>query len=115
MITYISTGLINISLIVCILLTQPISASAENKDEFINYINEFDRKRELASQLLIEAEEELKSGDELTSCATQKEASTYGIEATLALIKAMEVNETTEGIENLESGLKKWKELRDFC
>ena len=62
-----------------------------------------------------DAENQFKSGDELSGCATQKKASKYGIEATKSLIKAMEDNESPEGIKNLETGLNKWRELGDFC
>ena len=89
--------------------------TAETNADYQSYINEFNEKRIIASELLHNAEEYLKDGDELNACATQQKASTYGIEATEALIKAMQINEATDGIENLYMGLNKWKELRDYC
>ncbi len=78
-------------------------------------MKEWDEKRELASKYLQEAEKSLKEGDALAGCSSQREASRYGIEATEALIKAMEANGSKNEIENLKAGLNKWKELGDFC
>ena len=36
-------------------------------------------------------------------------------EATESLIKAMRINGSSDGLENFESGLNKWRELGDFC
>jgi len=48
-------------------------------------------------------------------CARQREAASYGIEATESLIKALEANGSKTEIENLQAGLDKWRELRDYC
>jgi len=87
-------------------------AFAENFDM---YMQEWNEKRELATQYLLDAEKALKEGDEATACITQRRASKYGIEATESLIKAMKINGSTDGLENFESGLNKWRELGDFC
>ena len=88
---------------------------AGTQDVFDDYMNKWTEKKTMASKYLLEAEAAFKNGDELTGCAIQKKASTYGIEATESLIMAMEVNGSTDGLENLETGLNKWKELGDFC
>ena len=75
----------------------------------------WDQKKELASQYLDEAENSFKEGDELEGCVLQQKAGEYGMEATKSLIKAMQINGSNDGIENLESGLLKWQELKDFC
>ena len=78
-------------------------------------MKEWNEKKELASEYLLKAEEEFEAGDELSACATQKEASEYGISATQSLIYAMEINGTTDSIENLKAGINKWKEIGDVC
>ena len=83
--------------------------------DFDMYMKEWNEKRELATQCLLDAEKSLKEGDEATACVTQRKASKYGIEATESLIKAMKINGSTDGLENFESGLNKWRELGDFC
>ena len=83
--------------------------------DFESYMQEWNDKRELATQYLLDAEKALKEGDEATGCVAQRKASKYGIEATESLIKAMKINGSTDGLENFESGLNKWKELGDFC
>ncbi len=90
-------------------------AKAEGQESFEILMQEWNQKKELASQYLIEAEDAFKSGDELSGCVTQQKAGIYGIEATESLIKAMKSKGATDGLENLEAGLNKWKELRDFC
>ncbi len=79
------------------------------------YFKEWNDKRELATQYLKEAEEQLKAGDELSGCAAQQKASEYGVAATNSLIKAMKLNGTLDGIDDLQAGLNKWRELGDFC
>ena len=84
-------------------------------EDFETYMQVWNEKRELATQYLLNAEKALKEGDEATACVTQRKASKYGIEATESLIKAMKINGSTDGLENFESGLNKWRELGDFC
>jgi len=88
---------------------------ADNGNEFDIYMNEWTTKKELAGEYLLKAENEFEKGDELSGCATQKEASELGISATKALIKAMRINGTVDSIENLEAGVDKWKEIGDVC
>ena len=88
---------------------------AESSEKFDSYMQQWDEKRELATQYLLQAEKYLKEGDELSGCSSQEKASKYGIEATQALINAMKINDSTEGIQDLKAGLNKWKELGDFC
>ncbi|WP_320674172.1 hypothetical protein [Prochlorococcus sp. MIT 1341] len=94
-------------------LSQMTLASSE--EDFMKYMQVWDEKRDLASKYLEEAESEFKAGDELSGCASQQKAAEYGIDATNALLKAMKMNSSADGIENIESGLRKWQELRDFC
>ena len=83
--------------------------------DFEAYMQEWDQKRELATQHLLDAEKALKAGDKLNGCLQQRRASKYGIEATESLIKAMKLNGSMDEFENFESGLNKWRELGDFC
>ena len=75
----------------------------------------WNKNREIASNLLLEAEDALKDGDEMTACIKQRKASKYGIDATTYLLKAMEQSESKEGLENIKVGLRKWKELGNSC
>lgn len=79
------------------------------------YLNDFYQKQERASQILDEIENELKNGSRDRNCTRQKEAAIYGIEATESLIKAFKVNGSKTQMKNLQAGLDKWKELRDYC
>ncbi len=79
------------------------------------YMNEWDEKREDASRYLEEAEKAFRNGDEITGCIAQRKAGEVGIDATKSLINAMKANGSTDGIENLNSGLLKWQELKDYC
>ena len=97
------------------LLVKTDLAGASSETNFEKFMNEWNEKKELASQYLLKAEEQFEEGDELSACATQKEASEYGILATQSLIYAMEVNGTTDSIENLKAGINKWKEIGDVC
>lgn len=107
-------GLLAIFLI-WILCFQSNFAMAETSQDFEKLMSEWTKNRELASQYLIKAEEELEMGDELSACATQREASQYGISATNSLIHAMEISGSTESLENLRAGLNKWKEIGEIC
>ncbi len=107
--------LLGILLILFFCLNQSDLAFAANEKEFLNYMQDWTEKKELASKYLREAEESFKAGDELSGCSIQKKASNYGIEATNSLISAMEAQGATDGLENLEAGLNKWRELGDFC
>ena len=89
----------------------PVSADSE----FDMYLSDFYQKQEKASKILKEIETDLKDGSRDRVCARQKEAANYGIEATESLIKAFKTNGSTSQMENLEAGLDKWKELRDYC
>ena len=84
-------------------------------DGFETYMQSWNEKRELATKYLLDAEKALKEGDEASACVIQRKASKYGIEATQSLIKAMTINGSTDGLENFEAGLNKWRELGDFC
>ena len=78
-------------------------------------MNDFYKKQQIASTLLKGIEMDLKDGSRDNVCARQKEAAKYGIEATESLIKAFKLNGSTSQIENVQAGLNKWKELRDYC
>ena len=90
-----------------------ISANAES--EFEMYLSDFYQKQEKASKILKEIETELKDGSRDRVCARQREAASYGIEATESLIKAFKTNGSESQMENLQAGLDKWRELRDYC
>ena len=90
-----------------------IPVDAETKFEM--YLNDFYLKQEKASKILKEIETNLKDGSRDRVCARQREAASYGIEATESLIKAFKTNGSLSQIENLQAGLDKWRELRDYC
>tara|TARA_B100000945_G_scaffold277704_1_gene243068 strand:+ start:170 stop:499 length:330 start_codon:yes stop_codon:yes gene_type:complete len=90
---------------------RPVKANTE----FEIYLNDFYQKQARASQILKEIEMDLKDGSRNKICARQREAAIYGIEATESLIKAFEVNGSKNQMENLQAGLNKWRELRDYC
>ena len=89
----------------------PVSAESE----FEMYLSDFYQKQEKASRILKEIEIDLKDGSRDRVCARQREAASYGIEATESLIKAFKTNGSTSQMENLQAGLDKWRELRDYC
>jgi len=96
-----------------LLFSSVISANAES--EFEMYLSDFYQKQEKASKILKEIETDLKDGSRDRVCARQREAASYGIEATESLIKAFKINGSKTEMENLQAGLNKWKELRDYC
>ena len=94
-----------------LLLLKPVKAETE----FEFYLSEFYQKQDQASKILKGIETDLKDGSRDSVCARQRQAAIYGIEATESLIKAFKINGSKTEIENLQSGLNKWKELRDYC
>ena len=96
-----------------LLFSSVISANAES--EFEMYLSDFYQKQEKASKILKEIETDLKDGSRDRVCARQREAASYGIEATESLIKAFKTNGSETEMKNLQAGLDKWKELRDYC
>jgi len=90
-----------------------MSANAESELEL--NLSDFYHKQEKASKILKEIEMDLKDGSRDRVCARQREAANYGIEATESLIKAFKKNGSKTEIENLQIGLEKWRELRDYC
>ena len=98
---------------VVILFFSFIPVNAES--EFEMYLNDFYQKQEEASKILKEIETDLKDGSRDRLCARQRKAARYGIEATESLIKAFRTNGSKTQIENLQAGLDKWRELRDYC
>ena len=109
-------NLVLISFLCIILIALPSSSAlALSQNDFEKYMDLWTQKRELASQSLREAENAFKSGNKVTGCITQQHAGEYGIEATQFLIKAMQANGSIDGLESIEAGLNKWRELRDFC
>ena len=102
-------------LIVLTLLLPNNLVFANSNDQFQYYFENWNQKIKLASQFLDEAEEELKNGNEAQGCIKQRKAADYGIEATQSLIQAFKESESTSDLSDIQSGLKKWEELRDFC
>ena len=98
---------------VVLLFSSVIPVRAES--EFELYLSDFYQKQEKASKILKEIETELKDGSRDRVCARQREAASYGIEATESLIKALKTNGSESQMENLQAGLDKWRELRDYC
>ena len=90
-----------------------ISINAESNFEM--NLNTFYQKQQKAIKTLREIEKELKNGSRDRVCIRQREAASYAIEASESLIKALENNGSKGEIENLKSGLDKWRELRDNC
>ncbi len=103
--------LLLISLVLLFSSVIPINAESE----FEMYLNDFYQKQEKASKILKEIETDLKDGSRDRVCARQREAASYGIEATESLIKAFKINSSKTEMENLQAGLDKWRELRDYC
>ena len=103
-------------LVICFICIVPHDqALASPQDSFSQQIEAWNEKRALASEYLFKAEKEFKEGDVLSGRAMQMKASEYGIEATNSLIEAMKTNNSLDGMENLETGLKKWTELGNMC
>ena len=102
-----------LTIIAFLFLLSAISVSAES--EFEMYLSDFYQKQEKASKILKEIETDLKDGSRDRVCARQREAASYGIEATKSLIKAFKTNGSITEMENLQAGLDKWRELRDYC
>jgi len=96
-----------------LLFSSVIAANAES--EFEMYLSDFYQKQDKASKILKEIETDLKDGSRDRVCARQREAASYGIEAMDSLIKAFKTNGSKTEMENLQAGLDKWRELRDYC
>ncbi len=78
-------------------------------------MNNWNEKIKIASDYLDKAEQSLKEGDEIQGCIKQRKAAEYGIDATNSLIKAFQERDPNYDMSDIETGLAKWKELRDFC
>ena len=89
------------------------SVSAE--PNFEDYLSDFYQKQEKASRLLKEIETSLRNGSRSGVCAKQREAAILGIEATNSLIEAFKISDSKTDTRNLQAGLDKWRELRDYC
>ena len=89
--------------------------SVHAESEFEMYLNDFYQNQEKAGKILKEIESDLKEGSRDGVCKRQREAARYGIKATESLIKAFETNGSSNEINNLKTGLDKWRELRDYC
>ena len=106
--------LLLLSLIVFISLSFSLK-QVKAETAFEMYLNDFYQKQDRASKILKGIEIDLKDGSRDRVCSRQREAARYGIEATESLIKAFEINGSKAEMENLQAGLNKWKELRDYC
>ena len=103
----------SIFLSVSLLFFSANSANAES--DFEMNLNIFYEQQHKASKILKEIEKELKNGSRDRVCIRQREAASYGIEATESLIEALKNNGSKAEIENLQTGLNKWRALRDNC
>ncbi len=90
-------------------------SSVYAESEFEMYLSDFYLNQEKASKILKEIETDLKDGSREKVCARQRQAAKYGIEATESLIKAFKTNGSKIELENLQTGIDKWRELRDYC
>ncbi len=88
---------------------------ANDTEGFEYHMNIWNVNSTEASKLLKLAEKEFKKGDELQGCVKQRKAAELGIKGTQSLIKAFEINNSSDDLSNIRVGLNKWKELRDFC
>ena len=103
-----------VSFIVCLVtIISPVEIFADTTLDV--YMNDFYSKSNEARQILQEIETSLKEGSRKKVCSRQRKAARYGIEATESLIKALKTNGTNTEIENIQLGLDKWRELRDYC
>ena len=98
---------------VLLLFFSAISVNAES--DFEMNLSNFYQQHQRATKILREIETDLKNGSRDRVCIRQREAASYAIEASESLIKALENNGSKGEIENLKSGLDKWRELRDNC
>ena len=99
------------SLVLCFNSVRTVNADSK----FDLYLSDFYQKQEKASKILKEIETNLKDGSRDRFCARQRVAASYGIESTESLIKAFKTNSSKTEMENLQAGLDKWRELRDYC
>ena len=88
---------------------------ANSQQDYSSDLISWEENIDVAIEYLRDAEELLKDGDRINGCAKQKEASIYGVTATKSLITALTKNGSSDNFSDLEAGLKKWKELGDFC
>ena len=102
-------------LLICLVLFFSSVISVKADSEFEMYLSDFYKKQAKASKILKEIETDLKDGSRDKVSARQREAASYGIEATESLIKAFKTNGSKTEMENLQAGLDKWRELRDYC
>ncbi len=102
-------------IVLCSFALNLAPAYSEDATTFDSYMSIWNQNRELASEYLVRAEKALESGDEISACVAQQEASEYGIIATNALIKAFKINNDSSSITNLKVGLQKWKEIGNTC
>tara|TARA_Y100001968_G_C19381001_1_gene730320 strand:+ start:665 stop:994 length:330 start_codon:yes stop_codon:yes gene_type:complete len=102
-----------LSVYAVLLFISVLSVNAES--EFDIYLGNYYQNQEKASNILKEIETDLKNGSRESVCKKQREAATYGIEAMESLIKAFVTNGSENEIKNLQAGLDKWRELKDYC
>ncbi len=100
---------------ICLVVLFFSAISVKADSEFEMNLNNFYQKQAKASKILEEIGTELKDGSRDNVCKRQREAANYGIEATESLIKALEAHGSKNEINNLQAGLDKWRELRDYC
>ncbi len=101
------------SLLISFFISNTVIADLDT--DFKSHMQDWNDNSELATEHLKNAEKEFLNGDALQGCVEQRKAANYGISATESLIKAFEINGSTDDLSGVRSGLAKWKELRDFC
>ena len=104
-----------LTLLICIVFLFFSVMSANAESDFEMYLSDFYQKQEKASKILKGIEKDLKDGSRERVCVRQREAASYGIEAMESLIKAFKTKGKDTEVENLQAGLDKWRELRDYC
>ncbi len=104
-----------LALFLSIILVDTSYASEDLTLNYPLYMDEFKRNQNIATKILLDAENALKDGNKQLACTKQKEASRYGILASEALINALDAFGSDIGIDNIKSNLVRWKRLSNSC
>ena len=97
------------------MIAEPKIIFADTENQFERYMEEWYSNKEIATSLLVESQKYFEQNDELSGCSYQQKAGETGIKATEALLKAIKIKGPNNGLDNIEAGIEKWKEVRDAC